>query len=106
MPSTVFIHVLFEERLLDPVLEAFVGKVDAKLIKGVGTARHVLGSGNIEETDEGGEAFLAQPLVDVFVQPGKEKGAKGLGQIISIVRSSIWVKEYGTELLFQHLCLI
>jgi hypothetical protein len=28
----VFIHMLFEERLLDPVLEAFVGEVDAKLI--------------------------------------------------------------------------
>ena len=28
----VFIHMLFEERLLDPVLEAFVSKVDAKLI--------------------------------------------------------------------------
>jgi hypothetical protein len=28
----VFIHVLFKERFLDPVLKAFVGEADAKLI--------------------------------------------------------------------------
>jgi hypothetical protein len=30
--DSAFIHMLFEERLLDPVLETFVGEVDAKLI--------------------------------------------------------------------------
>ena len=96
----------FEERLLDPVLEMFVGEVDAKLIEGVGTAGHVLGPGNIEETDECGKVVLAEPLIDMLVQPGKEKGVKSLGQIISIVRSPIWVEEDGAQLLFQHLRLI
>ena len=102
----VFVHMLFEERLLDPVLETFVGRVDAKLIEGVGTAGHVLGPGIIEETDESGKIVFAEPSVDMFVQPGKEKGVKGLGQIVSIVRSPIWVEEDGAELLFQHLRLI
>jgi hypothetical protein len=47
----VSILMPFEERPLDPVLEAFVS-IDAKLIEGVGTAGHVLRPGNIEETNE------------------------------------------------------
>ena len=77
--------MLLEERPLDPVLEAFVGEVDAKLIKGVGTAGHVLGPRNIEETDESCKVFLAESLINMFVQPGEEKGVKGFGQIIPIV---------------------
>lgn len=69
-------------------------------------AGHVLGHGNIEETNECGEVILAETLVDVFVQPGKEKRVKSFGQIIPIIRSSIWVEEDGTELLLQHLRLI
>jgi hypothetical protein len=36
----VFIHMPFEERLLDPVLEAFVGEVDAKLVMVTGIHSH------------------------------------------------------------------
>ena len=74
----VFIHMLFEEQLLDPVLETFVGEDDAKLIEGVGTAGHVLGPWNIEETDESGKVVFAEPLINMFVQPGKEKRMKEL----------------------------
>ena len=74
----VFVHIPFKERLLDPVLEMFIGKVDAKMIEGVGTAGHVLGPRNIEETDENGKVVFAEPLINMFVQPGKEKRMKEL----------------------------
>ena len=34
--DSVSVHMLFEVRLMDPVLEVFVGEVDAKLIWGFG----------------------------------------------------------------------
>ena len=74
----VFIHVPFEQRFLNPVLEAFVGKVDAKLIQRIRTAGHVLRPWKIEETDESGKVVFAELLVDVFIQPGEEKRVKGL----------------------------
>ena len=74
----VFVHISFKEQLLDPVLETFVGKVNAKMIEGVGTAGHVLGPGNIEETNENGKVVFAEPLINMFVQPGKEKRMKEL----------------------------
>ena len=83
MPLSVYSFTCFSKRLPDPVLEVFVDEIDAKLIQGVGTAGHVLRSGNVKETDESGEVFFVEPLVDMFVQLGKEKGVKGFGQIIS-----------------------
>ena len=74
----VFIHVPFKQRFLNPVLEAFIGKVDAKLIQRIRTAGHVLRPRKIEETDESGKVVFAELLVDVFIQPGKEKRVKGL----------------------------
>ncbi|KAF8816107.1 hypothetical protein BYT27DRAFT_7209024 [Phlegmacium glaucopus] len=82
----VFVHMSFEERLL----EGFVDEVNAKLIERAGTAGHVLGSGKIKETDESGE--VAELLIDVFVQPGKEKGVKGLVSYESAVSNATgWI---------------
>ena len=54
----VFIHMPFKETS-GSNLEAFVGEVDAKLIYRVGMAGHILGPGNIEQTDESGKIVLA-----------------------------------------------
>ena len=62
----VFIHVPFKGRLLDPVLEAFIGEVDAKPVEGVGAAGRVLAPGNVEETNESGKVILAEPLMAVY----------------------------------------
>jgi len=40
--------VVLEEALLNEILESFIGEVDTGLVKGVGTAGHVLWSRKVE----------------------------------------------------------
>jgi hypothetical protein len=69
-------------------------------------AGHVLWPGNIEGTDESGEVILAEPLIDMLIQPSKEKGVECFSLIISVVRHPVWVEEDSTQFLLQHLHLI
>ena len=70
--SVVLGYVLLKQLLLDEVLETLVSIVDAELIKGVRPAGHVLGSREIEETNERSIVILTKTLIDVFVKPCKE----------------------------------
>ena len=63
---------------LDPVLWPFVGEVDSELIKGVGSAEQVLWSREVEEANGCGKVVTTEALVDVFVEPSKEKRVQSL----------------------------
>jgi hypothetical protein len=68
----VLVNVGLEKPLLDPVVQPLIGEVDAEVIEGVRSTRHVLWSREIEETDERSEVVTAQALVDMLIQPSEE----------------------------------
>ena len=59
----------FEELLLNEVMEALVGKVDGKLVEGIGPGREVLEARKVEKADKGDEIIAMEMFVDVFVKP-------------------------------------
>lgn len=63
-----------EQLSLDSVLYPFIGEIHSKLIEGVGSAGHVLQSGEIEEANECGEVVMTEMLVNALVEPSEEKG--------------------------------
>jgi len=79
---------------LNPVVQSIIGKVDAEVIQGVGSAGHVLGARKVEEADESGKIITAQTLVDVLIQPSEEQRVKRFGEVISVVGRTIWVKKH------------
>lgn len=95
-----------KDTFLDEVLQAFIGKVDAELIKGVGATGHVLWSGEVEKANECVKVFTAQPLVNMLVQPCEEKRIQRFCEVISVIRCTIGVKEDGAELLLYKLSLV
>jgi hypothetical protein len=62
-----------EELLLNEVMEAFVGKVDGKLVEGIGLGQgsgsEVLGSGKVEKANEGDKVVSTEAFVEVFIKP-------------------------------------
>ena len=58
-----------EELLLNEVMEAFVGKVDGKLVKGTGSRSEVLGSKKVKKANEGDKVIKTEAFVDVFIKP-------------------------------------
>jgi hypothetical protein len=58
-----------KELLLNEVVEAFVGKVNGKLIEGIGSGSEVLGSGKVEKANEGDKVVSTEAFVNVFVKP-------------------------------------
>lgn len=104
--GVVLLDMTLEEALLGPVLQTFVGKVDAELIKGVGAAREVLGTGQVEQTNEGGKVVTAETLVDVLVEPCEEQRVERFCEVVSVVRCAIRIKEHGAKLLFDKLRLV
>ncbi len=57
------------EELLNEVMEAFVGKVDGKLIGGIGSESEVLGSRKVEKANKGDKVVSTEAFVDVFIKP-------------------------------------
>lgn len=62
-------NVAFEELLLNEMMKALVGKVDGKLVEGIGSRREVLGSRKVEKADKGDEIIATETFIDVFVEP-------------------------------------
>ena len=58
--AVVFDDMVLEELLLNEVMEAFVGKVDGKLVKGIESGSEVLGSGKVEKANEGDKVISAE----------------------------------------------
>jgi hypothetical protein len=58
-----------KELLLNEVMEAFIGKVDGKLIEGIGSRREVMGPGKVKKTDESDEIIPTEAFIDVFIKP-------------------------------------
>jgi hypothetical protein len=79
---------------LSPVVQSLIGKIDAEVIEGVGSAGHVLGAQEVEKADESSKIITAQTLIDVLIQPSEEQRVERFGEVVSIVRCTIWVKEY------------
>ena len=102
----VLVNMQLEDTLLDKVLQTLVGKVDAELVKGVGAASHVLRTRKIKEPDECVKVVTTEVLVDVFIQPGKEKRVESLGEVVMVIRSTIGVEEDGAKLLLDELGLV
>ncbi|KAK1215117.1 hypothetical protein PQX77_022289 [Marasmius sp. AFHP31] len=79
--------VRFEELSLGPVVQPFVGDVDAELVEGIGAGSHVLGAGEIEEGEE-------------------EEGIERSRKLISVVGGTVRVEEDGTHFLLDELGLV
>ena len=62
--AVIFGNVAFEELLLNEVMEALVGKVDGKLVEGIGPGREVLGARKVEKADKGDEIFATETFVE------------------------------------------
>ncbi len=58
-----------KELLLNEVMEAFVGKVDGKLVKGIRLGHEVLGSGKVERANGGDQVISTEAFINVFVKP-------------------------------------
>jgi hypothetical protein len=58
-----------EELLLNEVTEAFIGKVDGKLVEGIGSESEVLGSRKVEKANEGDKVISTGVFVDLFIKP-------------------------------------
>jgi hypothetical protein len=54
------------------VLQMLVVTVDAELVKGIGTAGHVLWSRKVEEANECFKVVTAEMLVDILIEPSEE----------------------------------
>ena len=54
-------------------MQTLVCKVNAELIKGVGTTGHVLWTRKIKESNKGIKIVSAKTLVDMFVKPSEQK---------------------------------
>ena len=102
----VLLDMRLKQAPLDEVQKTLIRVVDAELVQGVRTTRHVLWTREIEETDEVGEVVTAQPLVDVLVQPCEEEGVQGLREFVSVVRRTIGVEEHSAQLLLDQLRLV
>ena len=63
-------------------------------------------SWEIEEGDKGAKVVFAQALIDGFVDPRKEEGVEGLGEIVAVIRRAVRIEEDGTELLLEELGLV
>jgi hypothetical protein len=50
-------------------MEGFVGKVDGKLVKGIGLESEVLASGKVKKANEGDKAVSTEAFVDLFIKP-------------------------------------
>jgi hypothetical protein len=49
-------------------MEAFVRKVDGKLVEGIGSGSEVLGSGKVEKANEGDKVLSTEAFI-VFIKP-------------------------------------
>ena len=67
--AVVLDDMALEELLLNEVMEAFVGKVDGKLVKGTGSGSEVLGSRKVEKANEGDKVVKTEAFIDVFIKP-------------------------------------
>jgi hypothetical protein len=67
--AVVLGDMALEELLLNEVMEAFVGKVDDKLVEGIESGSEVLGSGKVEKANEGDKVVSAEAFVDLFIKP-------------------------------------
>ena len=57
--AVIFNDMALEELLLNEVMEAFVGKVDGKLVEGIELGSEVLGSRKVEKANEGDKVISA-----------------------------------------------
>jgi hypothetical protein len=67
--AVVLGDMALKKLLLDKVMEAFVGKVDGKLVEGIGSGSEALRSGTVEKANEGDEVVSTEAFVDVFIKP-------------------------------------
>jgi len=105
----VLVHPIFEDTLLDPVVKALISKVDVELVKQVGADSglgDVLGAQEVEQADEACIVFVAELLVDVLVDPGKEGQVECLGKAVPVLCGAIFVEEDHTQFLLDELGLV
>ena len=62
--AVIFGNVAFEELLLNEVMEVLIGKVDGKLVKGIGPGCEVLGARKVEKADKGDKIFATETFVE------------------------------------------
>jgi hypothetical protein len=67
--TVVLGDMALEELLLNKVTEVFIGKVDGKLVEGIGSESEVLGSGKVEKANEGDKVISTGVSVDLFIKP-------------------------------------
>ena len=58
--AVVLDDMALEELLLNEVMEAFAGKVDGTLVRGIESGSEVLGSGKVEKANEGDKVVSAE----------------------------------------------
>ena len=63
-------------------------------------------TGKIKKASGSVEVLVAEALVDIFIEPCEQEGVQHLGEIITVVRGAIRIKEDGTELPLDEFHLI
>jgi hypothetical protein len=82
--AVVLGDMALEELLLNEVMEAFVGKVDGKLVEGIGSGSEALGSGKVEKANEGGKLASAEAFVNVFIKPREQQEVECLRKVVTV----------------------
>ena len=85
-------------------MEALVGKVDGKLVEGIGPGRELLGARKVEKADKGDEIIATETFVECSLS--HENKIKCLRKVVTAVGCAIWIKGDCAEFLLDELGLV